>query len=931
VLLPWYKVVTAREEVREGRSFNPDEFAIALEQVVAGTAPADYCDPEKFFSRTCFTRALKEHAGLVLRRLAGETTNTAPVLTLITQFGGGKTHTLTALHHIANNGDAAKGYPGIGDLVAASGLTSIPKAKVAAFVGNAWDPKAGRETPWMDLAWQIAGDAGVKLLGPHARQVPPGTETLADVFRAAHQPVLVLMDEVLNFLDRNKQRDPGIYDAFHAFIQNLTVTLTGLPQCAAVISLPRSQVEMSQEDRLWQDKITKVVKRVAKDLIVADEAEIGEVVRRRLFDDLGPEATRRKVAKEYAEWCFQRRAQLPPEWFNVDTATSEAKAKELLQRHFEVCYPFHPATLSVFQRKWQALQTFQQTRGTLAMFAQWVSLALKDGFAKARNEPLITLGSAPMDESAFRSVVLGQLGETRLLAAITTDLAGTTSHARALDRDTKGPLRDIHKRVGNAVLFESSGGQTDRTAHLPELRFAIGQPALDTTTVDSAAHALEGKAYYLRRVGTDGFRIGYKPTVKKVVNDRRASLDHDEDVVPAMETLVKKEFERGKTLPWVPLPDNSTDIPDNPKLTLLVGKPALEWDGADAQVRTTIAAWTKQRGDAARSYPAALVWCLKKPGGDLQQKVEDLLAWRRVKSEIDSGTLKGEFEAADIKAVTASLKEAEDAAKEEVWASYRFVVVADQAELDGIAVIDLGAGHSSGGDSLCSRAIAALKSASALNESVGAGYIQRNWPPALAKDGAWALSGLRKSFLDGSLTRLVDPDKTLQGKICEFVEKGEFGLGSVRQADGTYQRLWFQEAVDPADVTFDKDVFLLTKQQAESLRQAEQQPPPGNGDNDGDDTTPTPDPQPEPEPSPEPTPVSGPAKVRVRVSGSIPPEVWSRFGTKILPKLKVGEDLAINVSLSADIASDAATGLQNDLAQVLKDLDIDQSASVNSN
>ena len=34
----WYKVVTPRKEVREGRSFNPDEFAIALEQVVAGTA-----------------------------------------------------------------------------------------------------------------------------------------------------------------------------------------------------------------------------------------------------------------------------------------------------------------------------------------------------------------------------------------------------------------------------------------------------------------------------------------------------------------------------------------------------------------------------------------------------------------------------------------------------------------------------------------------------------------------------------------------------------------------------------------------------------------------------------------------------------------------------------------------------------------------------
>ena len=98
---PWYKTVTPRREVREGRSFNPDEFAIHLEQVIAKTAPADYRDPEQFFARTCFTRALREHAGMVLRRLAGRTADTAPVMTLITQFGGGKTHTLAALYHLA--------------------------------------------------------------------------------------------------------------------------------------------------------------------------------------------------------------------------------------------------------------------------------------------------------------------------------------------------------------------------------------------------------------------------------------------------------------------------------------------------------------------------------------------------------------------------------------------------------------------------------------------------------------------------------------------------------------------------------------------------------------------------------------------------------------------------------------------------------------
>ncbi|MCB0137470.1 MAG: hypothetical protein KDD75_20370, partial [Caldilineaceae bacterium] len=60
---PWYKAVNPRPEVAEGRSFHPDEFAIALEQVVAGTAPEDYTNPAKFFARTSFTRALSENVG----------------------------------------------------------------------------------------------------------------------------------------------------------------------------------------------------------------------------------------------------------------------------------------------------------------------------------------------------------------------------------------------------------------------------------------------------------------------------------------------------------------------------------------------------------------------------------------------------------------------------------------------------------------------------------------------------------------------------------------------------------------------------------------------------------------------------------------------------------------------------------------------------
>lgn len=915
---PWYKVSTPRKEVREGRSFNPDEFAIALEQVVAGTAPEDYRKPDQFFSRTCWTRALRAHAGMVLRRLAGRTDNTAPVLTLITQFGGGKTHTLTTLYHLAQNGGAVAALNGVADLVREAGLATVPQAKVAVFVGNAWDPQPGRETPWIDIARQLAGDAGVAALGAAAKTTPPGTEAISRVFQAAGAPVLLLFDEVLNYLNRHRAGA----ESFHAFIQNLTVAMTGTTHGACVISLPRSQVEMTEWDQQWQDKIAKVVRRVAKDLIANDETEISEVVRRRLFEDLGSERIRKNVARAFADWCFERRAQLPPEWTAVDSAATEAKAREFLARRFEACYPFHPATLSVFQRKWQSLPQYQQTRGTLAMLAQWISLAAQEAFRKARNEPLITLGSALLGEPGFRSVVLGQLGESRLVAAIDADIAGEQSHARALDADTKGPLRDIHRRVGTAILFESSGGQTDKVAHLPELRFALGEPGLDTTSIDNAALALESRSYFIRKVGADGFRIGYAPTLKKVVSDRRASLDEETEVKPAVRRLVEEEFRRGASVPVVAFPQDGAEIPDSPRLTLVVADPELEWSGSGT-LRAQIAEWTRNRGKSPRLYPGALVWCLKKPGRELREKVELALAWRRVAREVADGVLGGEFDRSDRADLQAKVRDAEEAAKDEVWGDFRFAVMADGQAPDGLKVIDLGAGHSSSSETLAGRVLTALKSEALLNESVGAGYLERNWPPALKAEGAWPLASLRQSFLNGSLTRLVDPDAVLKAKIVEFVARGDFGLASGRKADGSFERIWFAESVAPEEVAFEAGVFLLRKSTAEALKSGAPAAP-----------APTPASATALTPSPEPAPAPGraPAAVQstrtLRLSGVVPAEIWNRLGTKILPKLRAGKDLRIGVDLSVTVAADASAAMESELRQILQELGLESTVRI---
>jgi hypothetical protein len=218
-------------------------------------------------------------------------------------------------------------------------------------------------------------------------------------------------------------------------------------------------------------------------------------------------------------------------------------------------------------------------------------------------------------------------------------------------------------------------------------------------------------------------------------------------------------------------------------------------------------------------------------------------------------------------------KDAEETAKDEVWGDYRFAVVADGQETDGLKVIDLGAGHSSRGGTLCGRVIAALKSEALLNESVGAGYIERNWPPALMESAAWPLASLRQSFLNGSLTRLVDPDAILRGKIVE-----------------------------------------LRKDSAKALKTgAPPEPVPGPSPQPG----PGPIAAPEPSPAPEPEPASGVTTKTLRLVGTIPPEVWNRLGTKILPKLRAGSDLRIGLEFTVTVKADTAGSLEAELQQIL--------------
>ena len=265
-------------------------------------------------------------------------------------------------------------------------------------------------------------------------------------------------------------------------------------------------------------------------------------------------------------------------------------------------------------------------------------------------------------------------------------------------------------------------------------------------------------------------------------------------------------------------------------------------------------------------------------------------------------------------------QDAEAAAQDEVWAGYRFVALADAQGPAGLKTLDLGADHASASETLSARVIGTLKAEAVLNESVGAGYLDRNWPPAHREAGAWPLAGLRQSFLDGSLTRLVDPDAVLRRKIVEFVESGAFGLASGAAKSGGYARLWYRGPVGADEVTFDAAVFLLTRAAAERFRERDAPLQP--------DTPPAsridPSSRPATPPKPEVASASTDAepKTTLRLAGRVPSEVWNRLGTRILPKLRAGDGLSVGVEFSVRLDTRLARIVEANLHRILDDLDL---------
>src|SRR5436309_3389597 len=212
-LKPWYDVAKPREDLREGKPIDAAEFAVHLDKVRAGTAPDDYKNPQRFFDRTFLTENLAGLASEVVRRLSGTMTETSAVFNMTTQFGGGKTHALALLYHLAKNGSAANGWRGVSKILEKARVKSVPNnTAVAVFVGTEFDSVTGRggndgtplrKTPWGEIAFQIGGKKALDILTEHEKQMTAPAGDVIRQFLPKGKPCLILMDELMNYVSRS--------------------------------------------------------------------------------------------------------------------------------------------------------------------------------------------------------------------------------------------------------------------------------------------------------------------------------------------------------------------------------------------------------------------------------------------------------------------------------------------------------------------------------------------------------------------------------------------------------------------------------------------------------------------------------------------------------------------------------------------------------
>jgi predicted AAA+ superfamily ATPase len=627
---PWRDVAPPHPDVMSAR-FVEAEFAADLSTVAREEGADTYRDPREFFRITFMTGGLRKVLRSAIDRLAGKGGD--PVIGLQTSFGGGKTHTILALYHLAS-AKSPQTLPGLADVFKEVGVGTLAmRSKPVVFVGTAEganQPIAieGARTVkslWGLIAVKLGGwKAYEKIKTSDEARTNPGSKALIPMLKEA-APCLILLDEVVAYA-RNLEGIP--YDGFISFLQSLTEAANAVPGLLVVGSLPESGAEVGHErGREALLSLEKVFGRVQSAWTPAQGTETFEIIRRRLFQELDAEGmkAREQAVKAFVSYYRNNSGDFP-------TAVRD----RAYEAQLTAAYPVHPELFRILQTDWSALERFQKTRGLLKMMAQIVYRLWRDG----HSAPMIMPGDVPLTDDKVRTNVLLPIANG-YDAVIAREVAGDLSKPAQIE--ARSPSVGKNKAVTRAAtaLFMATAphGSTNRGMEIARLRMACAVPGEQPSQFSEALRRLGENAAYLYSAG-ENYWFSPIASLNQEAEDRAKALSAAE-VEAEIITLIRAE-ERHKGIGFLRVhgaPDDALGIEDAYEAALVVLPPSAWHRGRDPDTpaMTLAADIIEHRGPGQRRNRNRLAFLAPDQAAleDIQNVVRKKLAWASIDRDAD--------------------------------------------------------------------------------------------------------------------------------------------------------------------------------------------------------------------------------------------------------------------------------------------------------
>jgi uncharacterized protein len=677
-LKPWREIAVPHEDVLKG-TFQQAEFAADLSRVHAGTATPEYQNPALFFQRTFITEGMRLLLDSVVKRLAGRGGD--PVIQLQTAFGGGKTHTMLAVYHMASARVPASDMPGVSAILDAAGVAELPQARIAVLDGIRSSPnqplrQAGLtvRTLWGDLAWQLGGADGYALVAEaDASGTSPGKAVL-ETLLSRNAPCVILIDELVAYIrqfEEGQQLTGGSFDSNLSFIQALTEALKAVPNAVLLASLPESDKEAGSQHGVkalaslahYFGRVQALWKPVATE-------EAFEIVRRRLFSQVHDRLAAEAVCRAFADYYVANKDSLPRE-------TQEGRYYERLLH----AYPIHPEVFDRLYEDWSSLDNFQRTRGVLKLMAKVIHRLWIDD----NKDPLVMPGSLPVYDGDTRNELIYYLppGWDPVLER---DVDGERAETASIEtQDTRLGAVQACRRTARAIFLGSApttANQLVRGVDLERVLLGVAVPGQQVGVYKDALRRLGDRLHYLNS-GQNRFWFDTRPNLRREMEDRKLRFRDREDVFPAVQERVRKTLATG-VFGGIHVFNISGDIPDDWALRLVVLPPDAAYSRSGMNLALDRAREIlKQRGDVPRQKQNRLIFLAADFDhvARLRDQVRSMLAWQSIVNDGQEGKLN--LDSIQSRQAIKGLEDAQDGLRRMVRETFRWLLAPVQEARPG--------------------------------------------------------------------------------------------------------------------------------------------------------------------------------------------------------------------------------------------------------